>query len=530
MRDWLLQTLLATSALLVLVLLVREPVRRLFGSRVTYALWLIPAARLFMPTLTHTVERTIPAHASLPPIAVPLASESLWMARVAPSGDLSPIDRIGGLPALLVALWLGVAAALFLSRIIAFRRDRRAILARSVEVARLGTVRIVRTPEVVSPVALGIFRPLIAIPSNFAGLYSPRERRLVLEHELAHHRSGDLAANLFAFVLVCLQWFNPLAWVAHAAFRFDQEAACDSRVLEKSGALDRADYGRAIAKAASGRALLFASALDRRNTLKRRLKSMLRTSNPARRLAGRLLVVTGIAAALPLTASRAVDYVDVAAPPPPVLASAPVSGIHEPTVVMAAEAPTRSRPTAAVLSASVAAAPRQGPAPVARDGITINDDRVTIDGVTKRWEDLAPAEKERVRSAVAKARASLAKTHIDEARLMAELAAMPDRARLAELQGELARSHANIDQAVRRMQAEEARARASGRDPDQLEQAIRATLQSVQAVDLGAASRALAGVDRDKIGADVAGAQASMEAAKAELARLQARMDAERQR
>ena len=48
--------------------------------------------------------------------------------------------------------------------------------------------------------------------------------------------------------------------------------------------------------------------------------------------------------------------------------------------------------------------------------------------------------------------------------------------------------------------------------------------------ELRAASRALAGVDRDKIGADVAGAQASMEAAKAELARLQARMDAERQR
>jgi hypothetical protein len=33
--DWLLSTLIATSALVVLVLLVREPVRRRFGSRVT---------------------------------------------------------------------------------------------------------------------------------------------------------------------------------------------------------------------------------------------------------------------------------------------------------------------------------------------------------------------------------------------------------------------------------------------------------------------------------------------------------------
>jgi hypothetical protein len=74
------------------------------------------------------------------------------------------------------------------------------------------------------------------------------------------------------------------------------------------------------------------------------------------------------------------------------------------------------------------------------------------------------------------------------------------------------------------------RQRAAAPTPDHLEQAIRATLQSVQAVDLGAASRALATVDRDKIAADVAGARASMEAAKAELARLQARIDSDQRR
>ena len=54
MTDWLLGTLLATTGLIVLVLLVREPVRRHFGARVAYALWLIPAARLLMPTLRST--------------------------------------------------------------------------------------------------------------------------------------------------------------------------------------------------------------------------------------------------------------------------------------------------------------------------------------------------------------------------------------------------------------------------------------------------------------------------------------------
>ena len=79
------------------------------------------------------------------------------------------------------------------------------------------------------------------------------------------------------------------------------------------------------------------------------------------------------------------------------------------------------------------------------------------------------------------------------------------------------------------MDAKDAAARAAGRDPEQLEAAIRATLQSVQAIDMQNASRALASIDKDKIAADVAGAQQSMEKAKAELARLQARMDAGQQ-
>jgi hypothetical protein len=462
------------------------------------------------------------------------------MARVAPPQQ-SLVDRLGGLPAILIALWLAVALALFVSRMIAFHRDRRAILARSMEAGRVGAIRIIRTAEVVSPVALGIARPIIAVPWDFDRRYAPRERRLVLEHELAHHRSGDLVANLFAFVLLCLQWFNPLAWVAHAAFRFDQEAACDARVLDKDAAADRADYGRAIAKAASGRAFLFASALDRRNTLQRRLQSMLRSSDPTRRLAGRLLVVTGVAAALPLTASRAVDYVDVPAPAHAVAvapaaspaAAVPVAPAPK-LVASAALATPHPAPVpnavAAAMPVSVAAAVA-APAPAVRvrgdDNLTINDDLVTIDGVTKRWEDLTPPEKARVRAAVAKATEALAKTHIDQARIMREVAAIPNRARLAEMQHELARTHASISQSVRRMDERAARERAAGLDPDQLDAAVRATLQSVQAVDLQAAERALATVDQEKIAESVANAEQSMQRARDELARIQVRLDSD---
>ncbi len=61
MTDWLVDTLIATSGLMLLVLVLREPVRTRFGAAAAYGLWLIPAARVLMPTLTTTVERAVPA-------------------------------------------------------------------------------------------------------------------------------------------------------------------------------------------------------------------------------------------------------------------------------------------------------------------------------------------------------------------------------------------------------------------------------------------------------------------------------------
>lgn len=293
---------------------------------------------------------------------------------------------------------------------------------------------------------------------------------------------------------------------------------------------------------------------------------MLRSSNPTRRIAGRLLVVTGIAAALPLTASSAVDYVDV---PAPAISTAPVS-MHTtsavPTrsslfaaaprmtvsVVPAAALTAQAQPISATIPVtSIAAAPTAvqpvrasepeaaaltaaAVAPVettawhdSDTNISIHDDLVTIDGVTKRWEDLTPAEMARVRAAVAKARASLAKTHIDQAQLMRDVASIPDQRRIAEIQNNLARAQANIANSIRRIDERAARDRAAGRSPDQLDAAIRSVLQSAQGRDLQAGWKALANIDRQKIAGEVAGAQGSIEAAKAELARIQARIDAD---
>jgi bla regulator protein blaR1 len=504
--DWLLGTLLATSGLIVLVLLLREPVRRHFGARVAYGLWLIPAARLLMPTITETVERPLPVDFAPRIMQSQVIAEPMLMSGVA-SPESSFIEQAGGWPILLLVLWLGVAVGLFAARILAFRRERTAILRGAIDLGRIGSIRLVRSGEVSGPLAFGIIDRVIAVPADFDRLYAERERRLALEHELAHHRSGDLVVNLVAFGLLCLQWFNPLAWVAHTAFRFDQEAACDARVLDKSGSQDRSEYGRAIAKAASGRALLFASALDSRTTLHRRLKSMLSNPTSGRRLTGRMAVLAAIAIALPLTATRAIHYVDVLVPSAP--DAAPVKMPVPVLPVPATAAVAQTAPVAPI--APVAPTP----------SVSGSGETITVNGQTKKWSELTPAEKAEVRRSISQARNEISRVNLAEIQREVREAMNESRINQEELRREIAAAHAEVGQAMREIDAHAVEIRRAGQDPEMIKATVRASLRAVEAIDVQAITRqALASVDPATISAALAAAEAGLAKAEAELERV----------
>ena len=505
MTDWLLGTLLATSGLIVLVLLVREPVRRHFGARVAYGLWLVPAARLLMPTLTQTVERPVSVTVPARPMPSEVLAQPMLMSNVA-TPEPSLIDQLGGWTTVLLVAWIGVAIGLFAGRIIAFRRQRAAILRDAVGLGRVGSIRLVQSGEVSGPLAFGIFDRVIAVPADFGRLYAEHEQRLALEHELAHHRSGDLVVNLIAFGLLCLQWFNPLAWMAHGAFRFDQEAACDARVLEKAKGQDRSEYGRAIAKAVSGRALLFASALDRRKTLQRRLKSMLSNPTAGRRTTGRILVLAAVGVALPLTATRAIDYVDAPRAPAASPALAPVA----PVAAVAAVQPVPAVAPVAPVS----------PVPHVRQhsDINIENGTVTINGRTKRWKDMTPEEKAEVRRSIDEARAEIAKINTVEIQRQVREAMADARVNREDARRELAEARAEVDQAMREIDANAAELRRAGQDPEQIKATVRASLKSVDAIDVEAITRqAMASVQPAQIEAALAAAQDGLRRAEAAL-------------
>ncbi|MEQ1551782.1 M56 family metallopeptidase [Sphingorhabdus sp.] len=301
MTEWLSDTLLATSALLLLVLLIRTPVARHFGAGTAYFLWALPAARLFMPTLTQEVRApALPADS-----AIVAGVRDAALSAVATGAPVSPTTGMAiDWSMVALSLWLGGAALLFIVQMYRYTAMREELLSDAREIDVIDGIRIIQTDRIPGPLAFGLLKRYVAVPREFTRTFSPRERELALAHELAHHRGGDLFANMAAFIFLCLMWFNPLAWMAWSAFRFDQEAACDARVVAGADASTRQSYGRALARTATEGLPAFAMALNNPKTIIQRLRRlMMNETSKGRRLTGKLAILAATAIALPLTAT-----------------------------------------------------------------------------------------------------------------------------------------------------------------------------------------------------------------------------------
>lgn len=90
--------------------------------------------------------------------------------------------------------------------------------------------RILLGKNPVMPMVWGVFRPSLLLP-ECATAWPARRLRSVLLHELCHLRRRDPLTLVVAHLAVAVHWFNPLAWIALAGIRREQELACDDCVL-----------------------------------------------------------------------------------------------------------------------------------------------------------------------------------------------------------------------------------------------------------------------------------------------------------
>jgi bla regulator protein BlaR1 len=110
--------------------------------------------------------------------------------------------------------------------------QQRAYLRRMGVSARRDGIAYADSPDP-GPALVGLWRPLIVVPSDFDRRYTATERELILAHERTHARRRDPLANAVCAALRCLNWFNPLVHIAERLMRIDQELACDAEVVRR---------------------------------------------------------------------------------------------------------------------------------------------------------------------------------------------------------------------------------------------------------------------------------------------------------
>jgi beta-lactamase regulating signal transducer with metallopeptidase domain len=272
MIVWAVDTLIGVSLLMLLVLAVRRPVAEYFGAGWAYALWLLPLSRIFLPQLDFLPQVDLIGS----DIAIPRQTVILIPAAEAAAAPSSSPAGSGQWLPLLLALWAGGAAVFISWQQAAYgafmlslgREGRRA------DPPEYGGIPVVESESVDGPMAVGFLRRRIVVPLDFSTRYNPAERRLALEHELVHHRRGDLWWNLGALIVLTANWFNPIAHFAFRAFRADQELACDAAVTRRINQLALHDYARALVKSASRPGQIAACPMYEADQLKRRLKMM----------------------------------------------------------------------------------------------------------------------------------------------------------------------------------------------------------------------------------------------------------------
>ena len=130
-----------------------------------------------------------------------------------------------------------------------------------------------------TPFVIGLYRLKIYIP---AGL-SDGELNYILLHEQTHIKRRDHIVKLFAYLVLCLHWFNPFVWAAFLLMGADMEMSCDERVIKELGGDIKNDYTMSLVRIAAGRRILNGSPLAfGEGGMKERVKRVLNFKKPSR--------------------------------------------------------------------------------------------------------------------------------------------------------------------------------------------------------------------------------------------------------
>lgn len=166
-----------------------------------------------------------------------------------------------------------------------------------------------------------------------------RHGEMIATHELAHICSRHWFDLLSAEILLCVQWYNPAAWLMLAQLREVHEYEADEKVV--TSGFDKKKYQYLLLEKAAG--VCFQSCANSLNhsKLKNRIAMMYKSkSSPGRRMRA-LVIVPAVAAAFAVTqipaVASALRSMTATETPAPVEAASPAVSIAETPIVSSQE-------------------------------------------------------------------------------------------------------------------------------------------------------------------------------------------------
>lgn len=267
------------AGLIALAVMAVRPLLRRAPRRAVCMLWLLVALRLLLPARL-TVESPVSlqqpespplqayqelrqqekVYVSAPP------EQRLEMAGPAAAQGFALLDQ-------LPAIWLTGVGCMALYMALSLLRMRWRLRA-----APRIQDNVYRCTDWSTPFVLGVLAPRIYVPETVSEQDFPQ----VLAHERCHIRRWDHVWKPLAFLLLAVNWFNPVLWAAYVLLGRDMERACDEMVLKNATPAQRAAYSRVlVACAAQPKMAAVCPLAFGEVAVKERVKNVLNYKKPA---------------------------------------------------------------------------------------------------------------------------------------------------------------------------------------------------------------------------------------------------------
>ncbi len=250
-------------------------------------LWGLAAVRLVVPFSFKSIFSLIPSGETIPAniemMRQPVIDSGVGVINDAVNplvGSFAPdpsvvtsINPLQAVIPLLGLIWLLGACAMLVYALASYRK-----LKKSVAASVLAEEGVMVCDEVPSPFILGLFQPLIYLPSSL----EEETRGYVLDHERAHIKRRDHFWKPLGFLILAIHWFNPLCWIAYILLCRDIEAACDEKVIRGMDKEAVAAYSQALLDCSFPRKRIAACPLAFGEVgVKERVKNVLNYKKPA---------------------------------------------------------------------------------------------------------------------------------------------------------------------------------------------------------------------------------------------------------